>query len=544
MRRLGAAGWLLLCALVNALVLWLLAFPFADVWFSTDEGIYAYQAQRMLEGQVVYVDFFQFLTPGFLFLLAAWMKIAGMQIVSLRMLMILLMLATSIAIYVASRRLGVTPFFSLWPSLAFSVLRSRTNFELNHYGPSLLFEVSVLALLTGFVLTHRRRQLVAAGVLVSLDVLTSQHVGTHLLLGALLVLLFDSIRLQRRSWDWLASLSAGGLVPALAFSIYAAATGSLRAVFDCIVLRVLHGYAKFDTGDYWFHWIKVTAAQAASHPGVVTIYDLLLAIVEAFGAPVAVIVAAAYVGVRARQGRFGENRAPIAAAAIVAGSMFAGIYAAPNSLIPRVSLTGYVLLYALAHMAYRSWRSRSPRNALRSIASPAAAVSILFLFALPVRTAMVARNILRQHAETPMRSVATARGIIRLPVAADGGQIDVVRFLATNLEPGDPVFAVTWSPWVYYLGGYRNPTRMDYLLPILVDDRQVRDTIDALERARVEWIVEDSILRRNLDRRDGRFQALSYDVFETWEFFQFMRTHFVESARFGDYVIHRRRDVP
>lgn len=544
MRRVEGAGWLLVCVSVNAAALWLLAVPFADVWFSTDEGIYAYQAQRILEGQVVYVDFFQFLTPGFFLLLAAWMKIVGMQIVSLRLLMILLMLATSVAIYLASRRLGVTPYFSLWPSLAFSVLRSRTNFELNHYGPSLFFEVSVFALLTGFVLTHRRGQLVAAGVLVSLDMLTSQHVGTHLLLGSLLVVLFDSIRLRRRSWDWLAALAAGGLLPALTFLVYAIATGSLRAMFNCVVLRVLHGYAKFDTGDYWFHWIKVTAAHVASHPSVVTAYDFLLAVVEAFGAPVAVIAATAYVGVMARQRRFSENRAPIAAGAIIAGSMFAGIYAAPNSLIPRVSLTGYVLLYALAHMAYRSWRTRSPRPTLRTIASPAGAISILFLLALPVRIAMVARNILRQHAETPMRSVTTARGVIRLPVAADGGQIDVVTYLAKNLEPADPIFAVTWSPWVYYLGGYRNPTPMDYLLPILVDERQVADTIDAIERARVEWIVEDSVLRRNLDRHDGRFQALSYNVFETWMFFRFIRTHFVESARFGDYVIHRRKDVP
>ena len=92
------------------------------------------------------------------------------------------------------------------------------------------------------------------------------------------------------------------------------------------------------------------------------------------------------------------------------------------------------------------------------------------------------------------------------------------------------------------IGDYRNPTAVDYLLPLYNSDDQVRAACQELDHAKVAWIVEDSILQRNLDRHDGRFQALEYSVFDEWPFFKYLRTNYVEVARFGDYAIYHRRE--
>lgn len=523
-------------------VLWLLAYPFADTWFSTDEGIYAYQAQRIVEGQVVYRDFVQLSTPGYLFMLAGWMKLVGMSVVSLRLFMLLVMLATAIAIYAACRRLGVTPLFSFIPSLAFSVLKSRSHFELNHYPPNVLFEIAALALLAGYMMTRRRWTLAGAGALVGADILTTQHLGTHMLTGALLTILLDYL-LNRNSLLRNLFSFALGFVPLPAFYLlYATATGSLSAAYRCVFIWVFGTYTKFDPQDYWFHWIRVTLDAFVSGPGIRTAYDLSLALFESLVAPLAVIAATVYLRrVRSRDGRLAAEDNALGATALIAASMYAAIYAAPNSLIPRVSMIGYLLCYVLGFRVYREWRGRTSSLSLSSLVSLSGAVSILFVFALPIRTAMVARNILQQHATVETRSVRTARGLMRVPVSSDRGQIAVLDYMSKNIPAGAPVFAANWSPWIYYLGGYRNPTRLDYLLPLFTDQNEVGEAIRRLEAENVEWIVQDSILRRNLERRDGRFQALDSSAFETWAFFGYVRESFDETAKIGDYVIYRRR---
>lgn len=543
MKRLSQWHWAIICFALNGLALWWVALPFADVWFSTDEGIYAYQAQRILEGQVMYRDFFQPITPGFFLLLAAWMKVVGAEVFSLRLLMILIVLATSLAIFFLTRRLGVTPFLSLFPSLAFSVLKSRTNFELNHYPPDLLLEVLAALAVCHFVVTRRPGALVAAGALASADILTTQNLGTHLVIGCLLALWADS-HLGRRDLLRKGALFAAGAAPLpLAYLSYAYSVGALESMYRSGFVWVFKTYTRFDTQDYWFHWLRLTWSRLATHPSLRTAYDLALGAVESLGAPAAILIAILWLARRIRAGRaLDESHQAIAATTAVAASMYAAVYAAPNSLLARVSLIGYVLAYALACRLYRHWRVQHPRLTLAAVVAPAGIVSMVCIAAVPLRTAKVFFNLLRQQGTTQMRHAITAHGPIRLPTRSDAGQFDLLRYLSTRLRPHDALFVANWSPWVYYLGDYRNPTKCDGLMPRFNSDEQVHEAIQTLDRLHVGWIVQDRILRRNIDRKDGRFQAVDEAFVERWEFTKYLRASFVEVARMGDYTVYRRRE--
>lgn len=543
MKRLSEWHWALICAVLNGLALWRVAIPFADVWFSTDEGIYAYQAQRILEGQVMYRDFFQPITPGFFLLLAGWMKVAGMEVGSLRLLMILIILATSIAIYLLSRRLGVSPFLSLFPSLAFSVLKSRTNFELNHYPPDLLLEVLAALAVCSFVASRRPGALVAAGAIASADLLTTQNLGTHLVVGCLLAICADS-RAGRRDLVRNAGFFAAGAAPLpLAYLSYAYSVGALESMYRSGFVWVFKTYTRFDTQDYWFHWLRLTWGRFAAQPGLRTAYDLALGAVESLGAPAAIFIAVVWLVRRRRAGKApDESHQAVAATTAVAAAMYAAVYAAPNSLLARVSLIGYVLAYALACTLYRYWRREHPRLSLAVLLAPSGIVAMVCIAAVPLRTAKVFVNLLRQQRTTEMRYAITAHGPIRLPTRSDAGQLELLRYLSTRLRPRDALFVANWSPWVYYLGDYRNPTTCDGLMPRFNSDEQVQDAIRTLDRLQVGWIVQDRILRRNIERKDGRFQAVDEAFVEQWEFTKYLHAQFIEVARMGDYTVYRRRE--
>ena len=58
------------------------------VWFLGDEGVLLHGAERMLRGEKIYIDFFEFLPPGGFVLSEAWFSKAGIWLRSARSLAI------------------------------------------------------------------------------------------------------------------------------------------------------------------------------------------------------------------------------------------------------------------------------------------------------------------------------------------------------------------------------------------------------------------------------------------------------------------------
>src|SRR5262245_15566129 len=81
-----------------------LCLPFAHAVFGLgDEGVLLHGAERLLRGQGLYVDFFEFLAPGGFLLVAAWFGITGISLSSARLLAILTITAIACFTYLACR---------------------------------------------------------------------------------------------------------------------------------------------------------------------------------------------------------------------------------------------------------------------------------------------------------------------------------------------------------------------------------------------------------------------------------------------------------
>ncbi|MEW6368715.1 MAG: hypothetical protein AB1714_29145 [Acidobacteriota bacterium] len=532
-----------LSVLASTSALMALAPPFLSIWPSIDEGLYAYQAQRMVEGQVIYRDFFQFVAPGYFFLLSRWMILLGMELATLRMLMILCLFGSSLLVYLVCRKLHVSPVFSLVASTAYIVLKIRSDYMLSHYGPSALLELAVLALLCAHAANHSRIALCLVGLLVSADILTNQHLGAYLLLACMAVVLLENLSDKRAPWRDVGCLVCGATPLIGLYLAYALFTRSAAAAFHCTFSWVIGTYPQFDSQDYWFHWVRQTWAELTAGPSVHAGVDLALALFETFAAPLSILLAASYLGWERRKGRpFQEFHHCIGTAAIISAALYSSVHIAPNRLLPHVSVPGYLLAYALAHRVYRHWRGVNRQVKARSFLSLSGLVAILFVCVLPLRTAKVFNNIVSYHTTLQKTEGQTPRGSVWLPTNEDSGQLRLLTFLSQRIPQGGPLSAVNWSPWVYYLGRYRNPGPVDYLLPSFVSDENVRRTIAAIERERVTWIVQDNVLRSWMERKDGRVQHITPAMISTWEFNRYRDTRFIPAGHVGAYTIYRRKD--
>src|SRR5438046_5546109 len=68
-----------------------------------DEGVLLHGAMRILGGEVLYRDFFEFLAPGGFLIVATWMKLFGVDFGSVRVLALGVVAATAALLYAAAR---------------------------------------------------------------------------------------------------------------------------------------------------------------------------------------------------------------------------------------------------------------------------------------------------------------------------------------------------------------------------------------------------------------------------------------------------------
>src|SRR5262249_9670255 len=135
-RGSGGSWWVLLVALIAAL----LCVPFFHIiyWLS-DEGVLLNGAERLLRGNTLYVDFFEFLPPGGFVLTAAWFKIAGISVGSARSLAILTIVGIACFTYLACRQASKSAPLSAVLATGWVVMSQGIWTQVSHHWFTTLF---------------------------------------------------------------------------------------------------------------------------------------------------------------------------------------------------------------------------------------------------------------------------------------------------------------------------------------------------------------------------------------------------------------------
>ena len=176
--------WLLLGALLF-LYLHLFIPPFIPLWIGGDQTVYLANASRMLHGDVIYRDFFQFTTPGTELVYLGFFRLFGTREWISNAVLILLGLAlTGLAVVISRKVLnGWTAFL---PALLFLTMPYRNMLNGTHHWFSATAVMGALA-----VLMEKRtvERFAVAGTLCGVAALFTQARGLAAALGFIAFLL-------------------------------------------------------------------------------------------------------------------------------------------------------------------------------------------------------------------------------------------------------------------------------------------------------------------------------------------------------------------
>lgn len=426
---------------------------FRYVQWLGDEGVFLHAAARILGGEALYRDFFEFLPPGAFLIVAAWMKLFGVGFASVRVLAVFVIAAIAALLYAAARlSSGNRPLAALL-AIAWAVFSQGIWTVISHHwfttAASMAAAVGLFLALDG---APRRGAAFAAGLFAGTAAMVTQTRGT-LLWFAILAVFLTPPRTRSR----LVSALAGVAVFPTAMILHLSARGVLTAAFDDVILDPARRYA---------------GIQAVSFGSGASLADT--ASVALF--PVTFVLAGAAIALK-RLAIWREPRFRASLALAIVGLL--GTYPRPDIFHINFTVPLACPLFALVATDLLGRLGHRARTAVGALLIGMCLVGVGYSI-YTKRVVLVG----------PLRAVPTVRGLV---VRRDNLWTDDFAALVAQVDiapPGEAFFFYPYSPMLPYLTGRRHVAALDVLLPGYTTAEEFRETCVRVV-SEAQWLVID-----------------------------------------------------
>jgi hypothetical protein len=415
-----------------------------------DEGSTAAQALRILNGELIYRDFFTVVTPGSYYTVAWLFQIFGERLMVLRWTALVTGLLIVLVTLLVARRVMA------WPFAAGAALMT-TVWGWFLITPNLYsLQAALLALIAlgcylRYVDLAGTHWIVMAGVVTGLTALVKQNVGAYAAVALIATIwmsrLFDTDARWRDRWRATAFFTGGigiSMLPALFLLILA---GAGPYLYESWVFYPLAQYPERFALPY------PSFFQPLPEHGIFERWVRFVIFL-----PVIVYPLTAIAMLRARQRHALLAIALMGVLLLLQSWPRADVAHILFGLQPTFILFGYLLYRSAAAVSGNAPATAVGYSVGRGIAAAVMLVPIaLVLWKGYQRTDWEYANYVAH-----VRSDRGA-GVTTLPIEAN--RIDfVTRYIIEHTDPGDPVFVVPWATGFYFLTDRVNPTRTDFLL--------------------------------------------------------------------------------
>jgi hypothetical protein len=457
-------------ALAAALVL--AVFAYAALWprdlYYFDEGLFLYEAKRILRGDVFYRDFFEISAPLAYYLLAVGFKLFGVSFLVGRALMAMCHALIVLLIYATARELGVRRAVAFLAALTHPALAYMAMPHATPHWPGAALTMAILWVAARPPGGARPGRL---GLLVGLLIATQHQKGLVIAPAVGVVLLLDAA-LARRAGAPARPLArtlgryVAGIV-AVIVPVFGAllATAGPGPMAEALVRFPLGGYRDYHR--YWWWGMHVPYPVGDIAPRLTTWLPLLIPLSFASGL---------WGTARGPGGQVARTR--LAFGLLGAAALLSVAY------VPDLPHLAYVAPIGLVAAADRleaglAWLARRPHGELAGSALLGAlAGGVLALLVLDLHL---------RYAMSPVRA-DTPIGRIDFNDRNEVLLLDVLREQLRD-APVREVFGYPFYASLYLLVGAENPTRYQVLKPGYSTPEQIAEAIQALETRRTPYVV-------------------------------------------------------
>lgn len=460
----------------------------------------------MLDGEVIYRDFFQITTPGTELVYFICFRLFGASVTVYNLIVMLTGFALATLNVVIARRV-ISGWLSLLPALLFLTFQFRFERTGSHHWFSMLIVMAALA-----VVIERRtaRRLMAAGALCGLATCFTQPRGVITLAGLAAFVVWEQ---RRMISGWRALLKAEALL-ILAFGVvvvavlsYFISQAGLMKFIECTIIFP----ARYYSGAYWMNNPGVylsdlpTLAQGSLFVGAVRAFTYAL---------VPLVYVAFWFHYRRRRSAQPDEKWDRLMLLNFAGIfLFLGIASAPGWYrLTHVSQPGLILLCRM--LGQPGWWRRGLSLLLTLTAS------LILLRAPFVQQRQARHELMMPAGRVAFQSEESFRRY---------------EWVARQTRPGEYLFSPSTD--FYFLGRLRNPAAVQFLLPsAYTRPEQVRGMIAGLEKHQVRFVHWLKMLERRSDE-----PLRSTDSLEPLREYLRQHYHLVAILSDADYVLERNQ---
>lgn len=466
--KLQAERWIAVGIFVAACAYLCLFVRYASL--DPDEGIILQGAQRILDGQVLYRDFFSFYTPGAYYFLAAIFRIFGDSFLVARATLVVYGGIFAVFSYCMARQTCSRNNSLLIAYLAIITCLPWRFMILHNWDSTIWLCVSIYCAVQ-FVRTPSRLSAFGMGSLVCVTFMFEQSKGAGLVLG--LALGFALLSWIQRTAPWckepyVIAFAAGFLLPLGLTLAYFGEHHSLSALWHDW-LWPLHHYSTVNKVPYGYSdWSDQARRTLFASGNRIETLIVLVAVSPCFILPVLPILGLLLLVhwiVLAKRGQLSPERTAhyVLVSSSIAGSLL-------SVIIVRANIIHFVYLTPLLYLAL-AWiidGTDINANIVHSV-RPVLAMGIFVVFTATGMALLISNRDAKSVVQTRRGAIRTAE------------RDEMFSYLQGHVAAGEKIFVYPYFPLGYYLTATFNPTRYEYLQPGMHTRQQDLDAMKALE---------------------------------------------------------------